>query len=138
MKRKSFLKTAAIAAAGILLIPTGIYFATPQKKEFAYNFIKNKLDYLQLDDDGVKKFIDDYFASNANNLQYNLRWKAYYLLSAGTEKSKGLFELVRTYLLSSDFFVNKMDTKKTVKYIGIFNTYTSPVANPYSYIYSYK
>lgn len=44
-------------------------------------------------------------------------------------------EIVGDFLLSTDFFMNKMDTKRTVNYIGLYNPYLRPCSNPFSNLY---
>jgi hypothetical protein len=39
------------------------------------------------------------------------------------------------FLLSTDFFRNRMDTSKQVEYTGFYNPYTQPCSNPFSSIY---
>lgn len=36
------------------------------------------------------------------------------------------------FMLSTDFFINKMDTTKPVTYMAFFNPYKSPCSNPFS------
>ncbi|MEQ8361803.1 MAG: hypothetical protein RIF39_08920 [Cyclobacteriaceae bacterium] len=40
--------------------------------------------------------------------------------------------IVRNFLLSTDFFLNKMDSKKKLRYIGLHNPYRRPCSNPFS------
>lgn len=44
-------------------------------------------------------------------------------------------DIVGDFLLSTDFFINKMDTGKTVTYIGLYNPYLRPCSNPFSNLY---
>lgn len=42
-------------------------------------------------------------------------------------------EVVRRFLLSTDFFINKMDESKEIKYTGIiWGPYSTPCLNPFS------
>jgi hypothetical protein len=40
--------------------------------------------------------------------------------------------ITQEYLLSTDFFRNKMDESRIVKYIGFYNPYQMPCTNPFS------
>ncbi|MBL6448899.1 hypothetical protein JMN32_21485 [Fulvivirga sp. 29W222] len=44
-------------------------------------------------------------------------------------------DIVGDFLLSTDFFINKMDRDKTVTYIGLYNPYLRPCSNPFSNLY---
>lgn len=44
-------------------------------------------------------------------------------------------DIVGDFLLSTDFFINKMDASKTVNYIGLYNPYLRPCSNPFSNLY---
>ncbi len=135
MKRRKLLKIAAGLAGGAVILPTGLYLASPGWKEVAAQKIHQELHYLTLDKAGVSRFIDDYLPGYLSQKDH-IRGKLYYYLNTSAHHSNNLFELVRSYLMASDFFLNKMDTTKTVKYLGLFDPYKSPVANPFSYIYS--
>ena len=139
MNRRNFVTILGSVAGGAVLIPTGLYFASPKLKKYAEKLIFTELSYLKLDPKGVTTFVDDYFKAYDNSFFSAIKWKTYYYLNTGTHQSDNLFQLVRAYLLSSDFFLNKTDTEKTVKYLGMFNPYKSQVPNPYSYIlYKHK
>jgi len=43
--------------------------------------------------------------------------------------------IVRNFLLSTDFFIHKMDTDSDIRYIGLHNPYKRPCSNPFSNIY---
>jgi hypothetical protein len=135
MNRKKFLKIAGIATGGIIILPPTLYLVSPEIKKFAVNVIYQELSYLKLDAEGVNNFVEDYFKNFNDNLGFKIRWKIYYYLKIKADKSDNLFQLVRSYLLSSDFFINRMNMVEPVKYLGLFNPYTSPMANPYSYFY---
>ena len=135
MNRRKAIKLIGITSAGGILLPTGMYLASPGTKKYAAQVILNTLDYMRLDRQGVFDFVNDYFHGTAIDLSTNLRWKAYYFSGTNVKRSDNLFELVRSYLLSSDFFINGNDVNKEVKYLGLFNPYKSSMPNPYSYIY---
>ncbi len=45
-------------------------------------------------------------------------------------------EIVSRFLLSTDFFLNKMDERKEIKYTGvIWGPYTTPCINPFSSLF---
>lgn len=44
-------------------------------------------------------------------------------------------DIVGDFLLSTNFFMNKMDSSKTIDYIGLYNPYARPCSNPFSNLY---
>jgi len=133
MERRNFIRLATIGT-GMCLIPPALYFVAPGVKEYACVILKRELYYLKLEPKGVVSFVDDYFKATGNDLLSNLKWKGLFYLKSGWDKSDRVRDLLKYYLLSSDFFINKTDESKTVNYLGLFNSYKSPMPNPYSFI----
>lgn len=119
--------------AGSLAIPASLYYLSPAINEHAVLLIKRELSYLKIAEGSVEKYVEDYFKHAQNDLVWKLKWKTMYYLRTGPEKSVTLFELVKYYLLSSDFFINRTDESKVVRYLGLYSPYTSPVPNPFSF-----
>ncbi len=100
----------------------------------AVEVIISKLHFLSLDKEGVKTFVADYMRNADYLLQTKIR-TAYFLNLPG-EQFKYWDELTDTYLLSTDFFRNKMDESKLVTYTGtIYNPYKTPCSHPFSNLY---
>lgn len=133
MKRRTFITLAGVAT-GMCIIPPSLYFIAPGVKKYAVLILKKELDYLKLEPEGVNRYVEDYFKATGNDLLSTLKWKTLYYLNSGWEKSDRITDLMKYYLLSSDFFINKTDESKTVNYLGLFNSYHSPVPNPYSFV----
>lgn len=62
-----------------------------------------------------------------NNSIFRLPYYSYYEIY----RSK----IIGTFLLSTDFFVNKMDESKTLTYISFFDPYRRSCGNPFSNLY---
>lgn len=133
MKRRTFIAMAGIGT-GLLILPPALYIASPALRKHAVMLIREELYYLKLDTAGLEQYVNDYFSSSSNNAMTNLRWKAFYYLGIKAEKSNQIFELIKFYLLSTDFFIHKMDESKLVSYLGLYSPYKSPVPNPYSFV----
>lgn len=116
------------------IIPASVYFVGANLKSYVENILKKELFYLNLEPDGVSNYIDDYFKKIGNDTVSSLKWKILYYSNSNWENSGRIYDLVKYYLLSSDFFINKTDENKTVNYLGLFNSYKSPMPNPYSFI----
>jgi hypothetical protein len=132
MRRREFLLVSG-AVSGSILVSGTMYLSSGSVKKYTTLLIKRHLNYLKLEPGSVEKYVDDYFKNNNSTLE-KLKWKTIYYLHINWEKSSQLLELIKYYLLSTDFFINKMDERKTVHYLGFYSPYKSPVPNPFSYI----
>lgn len=117
---------------GGVAIPASVLFVSNSVKKYAVLFIERQLDYLNLEPGSVVSYVNDYF-TESNNILERVKWKAMYYLHVSWENSDQIMELIKYYLLSSNFFINKMDESKTVKYLGLYSPYKSPVPNPFAY-----
>ncbi|SEB09062.1 hypothetical protein [Pedobacter hartonius] len=134
MERRQFLRLAGSVGAGICVIPPSLYFLAPGVNEYAIKLIKKEFHYLKLAPGSVEKYVEDYFNIRKNDMVSTLKWKATYYLDLDYDHSERSRDLLRYFLLSTDFFINKTDERKTVNYLGFYSPYTSPVPNPYSFV----
>jgi len=131
MNRRKFLILAGVST-GALVVPASVYFVTGNVKKYAVLLIEKELSYLKIEQGSIAKYVDEYFG-NTNDTVTRMKWKSMYYLNVTWQKSDQLMELIKYFLLSSDFFINKMDESKMVKYLGLYSPYKSPVPNPFSY-----
>jgi len=131
MNRRKFLILSGVAVGGVA-IPASIFFVSGTIKNYAVLFIEKELSYLKLEPGSVVKYVNDHF-DETNNLVDRVKWKAMYYLGVTWKSSDQILELIKYYLLSTDFFINKMDESKMVKYLGLYSPYKSPVPNPFAY-----
>lgn len=134
MKRRKFL---IVAGAGTLItaLASGKFLAT-SFEDSAEKLIKKELDFLKLDDAGVRAFAADY--ARAKDRLYKLTVKGYSFLGIDSNKSGKVHQLISNYLLSSDFFVNNMDESRVVKYVGLYDPYLRPCAHPFTRDFAYE
>ena len=128
MKRRKFLTIAGVGAF-ITALASG-KFLTTSFEESAVRIIRHELDFLKLDEEGLNTFIRDYSALKDRN--YKLIVKSYGLLGIGSQRSGKIHQMLTTYLLSTDFFVNKMDQSRVIKYVGIYDPYIRPCTHPFT------
>ena len=104
--------------------------------------LKRKLHYLELDEQGVKRFVRDMLPHISPYIRRNLAW-----LQLGLPVYAGLDytsrwastkwyreteqKIVTQFLMSSDFFQNNADETRTIHYLGFYDPYTRPCANPF-------
>jgi hypothetical protein len=130
MRRRNFLKIAGAGTAAVAALPAG-WYVTTSVQEAAAGIITREFSYLKLDPKGVARFVDDYLKDPLSGYTHK-ELKASYALRAVADRSAMVADLTRRYLLSSDYFLNKMDENRTVQYLGMYNPYRSPCANPFS------
>lgn len=128
MKRRKFLTIAGIGGA-IAAVASGKFLATTFESSIS-GLVRDELDFLRLDEEGLNKFASDY--ARTASRKFKLIVKGYNLLGIGVSQSGKIHHIVTTYLLSSDFFINKMDEKRVIKYIALFDPYLRPCAHPFS------
>lgn len=132
MNRRKFLTLSGLGAIAVTVPSVGL-MATSME-DAATGILKKEFDYLNLDEEGLQLFVQDYL-KNFYNRSLNVRLQSAYLLGLDSSNSDFVANMSRQYLNSSDFFINKMDTSKKVKYIGEYDPYKRPCANPFSSAY---
>ena len=128
IKRRKFL---FIAAAGTVVTAlASTKFLTTSFEDSAEHLIKKELRFLKLDDQGIRAFLNEYGA--ARDRYYKLILKSYSILGIDSSQSGKVHQLVSTYLLSTDFFVNNMDESRIIKFVGLYDPYLRPCAHPFA------
>lgn len=131
MNRRKFIIIAGVTA-GAVVVPSSYFIVNGTIQKYAALLIKDELSYLKLEEGSVEKYVNDYF-SYSNDIFFKMKLKSMYYLNITWKNSNLIKELIKTYLLSSDFFINKMDENKVVRYLGLYSPYKSPVPNPFAY-----
>jgi len=134
MKRRSFLKLGGLAGVALVAVPS-LGFVSTSMKEAAVGIITKEFSYLKLDKKGVEQFVSDYYGNQNGPLNTQLKLKSYYFLGVQSDRSGLVDDLTRRYIISTDFFLNKMDESKPVNYLGMYDPYTRPCAHPFSSMY---
>lgn len=134
MFRRKFLALCGIGTASIFALPS-LGLVSNSFKRSAVGIIMNELKFLKIDQKGVEQFVDDYFKIFQYDLTYEIKVKCYYMFEVKSDRSSLVADLGNYYLLSTDFFRNKMDESMEVKYIGLYNPYKIPCSNPFSNVY---
>ena len=135
MRRRNFLKVAGLGTAAVALPTVGAY-STPLEKTTA-DIIMNQFSFLKLDKKGVQQFVADYYQLEGTSRSpiARLKMKLYDVFKVSSDRSQLVRGITTLYLVSSDFFQNKMDESRIVRYKGIYNPYKTPCANPFSSLY---
>src|SRR5687768_12908881 len=130
MKRRKFLTIAGIGAT-LAAVASGKFLTTSFDRSIEI-LIREELDFMKLDEEGVKRFAKEYSKTKSRNFRFTIR--AYNYLGITASRSGKIHQLITQYLLSTDFFINKMDESRLIKYVGFYNPYTRPCVHPFSHL----
>jgi hypothetical protein len=130
MKRRTFLTIAGIGSA-VAAFASFKFFTTPFDKS-AQAIIEEELPFLKLDPEGIAAFLKDYDKGRDRLYQWTI--KGYGLLGITSAQSGKIHQLVSNYLLSTDFFQNKMDESRVIRYVALYDPYLRPCAHPFSHL----
>lgn len=141
MNRRKFIGLLTLGLAGSAV---GV-FSLPSFENIAEDIILKDTAKLPLSAGAIQKYIVEVKDKNIwKNFNFAKRefFRAHYFFSNALFKlpyhSKYLqyrSEIVGNFLLSTDFFTNKMNTEDTINYVAIYDPYFRPCANPFSSIY---
>lgn len=143
MKRRQFLLggVAVVAIAGLGVIGFGRRAA--QSK--IASLVRQRLSFLKLEEEGVQAFAHDHVSMllAKRPTWTRLKYHAITLFSKPpaapwntstdkrTRSERMADNLSSTYLLSSDFFLNKADPSQVVRYMGYYDV-LHPCGNPFA------
>ncbi len=141
MQRKKFLK---YLAGGIAVAFTGIA-VTPGFNQVLQKMIEEDTATLPLEEGCVQKYLsvaEERQAWSVFSPSKQQFIRAHYLLSNALFKlpyhHKYLdyrSQVVGNFLLSTSFFMNKMDMHKKISFTGLYDPYLKPCSNPFSNLY---
>jgi hypothetical protein len=138
--RRKFFRLTVFGATAIGLARTG--FALPDGYSFLRSAIRERLSYLNIPDEELDRFLKDYLSRLRTSLKlrtcllggfsfllYPLR------LIPGFSRFDSLSEFydsaTECFLFSSDFFLAGADSENIVRYVSIYDPYTSACRNPF-------
>lgn len=143
MKRKTFIGLAAVAAVGAA---AGGYVFFEKFDDVARKIILKDTATLKIEKEELEKFFAavkknrtwDTLFSNAH--KHLVKWHYYvdnglFELPYATNYKVYRSKIVGTFLLSTDFFRNKMNASLPVKYVALFDPYKQPCSSPFSNLY---
>lgn len=143
ISRRKFIILLLLATAGALL--TSFFVSTFEKVIF--KILSKDLSHLNINEQLFTQFIREARENNHWNKKFfnnkkQMLVRAYYLLTYipiplpyEYKYLQYRSEIVGDFLLSTDFFMNKMDVNKKITYLGLYNPYKRPCSNPFSNLY---
>jgi hypothetical protein len=139
LKRRTFL----ISGAAVLCGAVGWRFAISRDQSAIMKVLYKKLNYLKLDEAGVRQFASDLAArKDISSLRLHIIDAAdglytHHSLAADNRVGLGIRHgedrVVTQYLMSSDFFIKGADKDRTVSYLGYYDPLVAcnnPFARP--------
>lgn len=133
-----FALAAAIIGTTILVIPF---------KNVVNKIIRKQLAYLNLEPTSVDRFANDMSVTQYYDRK-NFGWKKqlfvrvfqffdnpWIALPGKSRYEQYCTFFVNDFLLSTDFFLNKMDESKQVNYLALYEPYKRPCVNPFSNLF---
>lgn len=143
MKRRNFIWLLTAGAAGAA---AGGYVFFEKFEDLARKIIIKDTSSLTISTEEIDKYL---VASRKNKNLVNglpfsnqqlLKWHYYldnplFSLPYNTKYKIDRSRIVGDFLLSTDFFTNKMDIKRPVKYIEVYDPYQRPCSNPFSNLF---
>lgn len=138
MNRRTFIKT------GLLLTGAGLvtWFLFPTFKDAVHKILKTEMSNLNVSSDTITRFIQDADRekfwikfSVAKKILIVAHTYSGFLRNVLPYRNKYLLyrnNITGQFLMSTDFFFNKMDTSKEVTYSGFYNPYKLPCYHPFS------
>ena len=126
---------AGLGAAAVALPSIGAYAVS--LNEATAGVILHQFRFLNLDKKGVDQFVQEYYKQEGSSRSAftQLKMKGYYMLNIDSDQSQLVRTITTLYLLSTDFFQNRMDERKLVRFHSIYDPYKTPCANPFSALY---
>lgn len=142
--RRKFLWYSLLSAGGLVMGAEYVNQMTHFEKVIS-NILVKGLEGMKVDPSEIEKYARDLTKTKALNISFaNTQLISMYhtytiepfLFPFNKRYSRLRRDIVTNFLLSTDFFINKMDEQKEIKYTGaIYDIYRTACANPFSGLY---
>jgi len=139
MNRRKFIGFSILSLVGTIVTSVAVVY---NFETLIFKILKQDLKDLNIDEKHFKKFSQETKAANYwTRILFDKKKKAfvflfYFLPKIGLPYEFKYYQLrgriVGGFLLATDFFVNKMDEKREIKYVGLYDPYFRPCQNPFS------
>lgn len=145
MDRRKFIVFLTSGFVASVAAGASAFFSWPNNISIYKRILNQGTEGLKVEESLIDKFLDDIKNKrNWNPLSKSKRnlLKIYFplesilfLLPYQTKYKQSKAELVGWFLLSTDFFMNKMQNEKNISYVGVFDPYKGACSNPFSHLY---
>ena len=141
MERRDFIKV----ISGISLVSIGGYVLLPSFQEVAEGIIKDATSQLSIDEDQVyifmrdaekEKYWNQFSTVKKGFIRFNyLVENRLFSLPYSNKYQQYKNQIVGWFLLSTDYFTNKMNDQEKISYVSFYNPYKRACGIPFSNIY---
>jgi len=139
MNRRKFI---GVSIFSVVAATVASIFIFNNFETVALKILKKDLATLDIDEKAFQKFIDDARAGNYwkrilfDKQKQTFVFAFHFLPKIGLPYQFKYYQLrgkiVGDFLMATDFFVNKMDEKRRINYVGLYDPYLRPCQNPFS------
>jgi hypothetical protein len=139
MNRRKFIGISILSVIGIAITSITVMY---NFDTLVIRILKQELKTLNIKESDFKKFAEQAKASNYwNRIFFDKKKRAFVYLFSFLPKVGLPYEfkyyqlkgrITGDFLLATDFFTNKMDEKREIKYVGLYDPYFRPCQNPFS------
>ncbi len=144
LNRRNFLLYSLAGTGGLLMSFNYISKITNMQQVISDILLEN-IQGLKIERSDVQKYAQDMIENNALNMSfastqllcvYQMRGAETLLFPFNRKYHQLCTDMTAQFLLSTDFFINKMDEERQIKYSGtIYSIYKRACANPFSGLY---
>ena len=143
MTRRNFILLSILGLIAIFFALIGI----PTFNNTIEKILKKDLNFLKIQDGAISKFVKEadesghwntlYFDRNKKIIVvlYTIFLNPIIKLPSQYKYTQLREKIVGEFLLSTDFFMNKMDESREIQYFSIYDPYKRPCSNPFSSLY---
>jgi len=139
MNRRKFFRIAILSVLGAMAASIAAYYSF---ESIIVKMLKNDLAGMRVNEGDYKKFMEEMQRTNFwKKNAFDWKRKSFLILYFFLPKIGLPYQfkyyqikgrIVGQFLLSTDFFLNKMDRNQPIKYIGLYDPYLRPCQNPFS------
>ncbi len=142
--RRKFLKTSLIGLLGVGGAASLGYLAMPGYEKILQTILENDLSKLKVKPGAIEQFVAAAIKENTFGHSYakkemiriyNYIANSWLPLPYKYKYDQYRADIVCKFLLSSDFFIHKMDESREISYLRIYNPYKFPCGNPFSNLF---
>lgn len=142
MNRRRFLTLSIFSVLSAIALST---FAIYDFETVVLKILKQDLSYLKIKESDVERFLKEARDSGYwHRMHFDKKKKAFVIIFFLLPKIGWPYQfkyyqlkaqLVGNFLLSTDFFINKMDEQAEISYVALFDPEIRPCQNPFSHFF---
>ena len=140
ISRRTFLLTALVG--GVSICVGSIWFVGSRRggvAELIASVVRKKLHFLQIDENGLQQFAQDFGELAEATYGDGLNWLTWFrplyeytnLLTSVDMVDVPAEQIAGLFMMSSDFFREGSDETRVIEYVRLYDPYSRVCANPF-------